>query len=253
MKTGNAGRSEIPNKGQSLVEMAIIVPVLIFFLMGILEIGIVLRNYLVLLNANQEVARFTIRPGYLNPEIEEYEQVGYEDALLRMHDALGEQVFMDFVNESALVINVVKVDTGFPCDPDLREPPDEEDYWPNCDCELIATQPYTPYIIANGLNDINYSWSVPISYPTRFDIESFSLNLAQENDQFNCQAMKTAVGADLPRGLEVVIVEMFYQHHQAFGFPLISNPYTDPFLLHTYTIMRRVPFRDSPYEGGKFK
>ena len=55
-----------PAKGQSLVEMAIITPLLIFFMLGIFEVGWALRNYLVLVNVNREITRFAVRPGYLN-------------------------------------------------------------------------------------------------------------------------------------------------------------------------------------------
>lgn len=53
-------------KGQALVETALIVPILILMLLGVMEVGWALRNYLLLANANREAARFAARPGYLD-------------------------------------------------------------------------------------------------------------------------------------------------------------------------------------------
>ncbi|MBN1218865.1 MAG: pilus assembly protein, partial [Anaerolineae bacterium] len=40
-------------QGQSLVEMAIITPLLIFLLLGVFEVGNAVRNYMVLVNVNR--------------------------------------------------------------------------------------------------------------------------------------------------------------------------------------------------------
>jgi hypothetical protein len=45
-------------RGQSLIEIAIILPILLLLLLGVAEVGIGLRNYLVVVNANREGARF---------------------------------------------------------------------------------------------------------------------------------------------------------------------------------------------------
>ncbi|MBN1218571.1 MAG: pilus assembly protein, partial [Anaerolineae bacterium] len=40
-------------RGQSLVEMAIVTPLLIFLLLGVFEVGNAVRNYMVLVNVNR--------------------------------------------------------------------------------------------------------------------------------------------------------------------------------------------------------
>lgn len=257
METENIGQLEIHPKGQSLVEMAIIVPLLMFFMIGIFEVGIAIRTYLVLVNANREIARYAVRPDYLKPNEGNYQDIGYQNVLDRAYKTVGNQVFIDFEENSALIVNIIQVDTGFPCDPAERIIPDPPlappDYWPNCDCDLVATQPYTPYVITNSLVSPNYGFNMPISVTSRFDIEALSLEIAANNDVFNCKAMKRTQGGLYPEQMEVVVVEIFYDHHQVFGFPLISNPFTDPITLYTHTTMRRMSQRRSPYEGGQFK
>ena len=56
-------------KGQSLVEFAILLPLLLLLLMGILEFGIMLNSYLTINNASREGARLGIVSGS-NLEIE---------------------------------------------------------------------------------------------------------------------------------------------------------------------------------------
>jgi Flp pilus assembly protein TadG len=57
-------RGNSSEKGQSLVEMALITPVLIIMMMGLFEVGYALRTYMVLLQANREAARFLAKEVY---------------------------------------------------------------------------------------------------------------------------------------------------------------------------------------------
>jgi hypothetical protein len=54
-------------QGQSLLETAIVLLVLVMLLYGIVEVGFGLRNYLLVSNANREAARFAAR-GRFNDE-----------------------------------------------------------------------------------------------------------------------------------------------------------------------------------------
>lgn len=55
-------------KGQSLVEMALITPVLIIMFIGVFEVGFAIRAYMTVLNANREAARFVARSLYTDDE-----------------------------------------------------------------------------------------------------------------------------------------------------------------------------------------
>ncbi|MCX7884744.1 MAG: pilus assembly protein [Caloramator sp.] len=50
----------LKKKGQALVEFAIMLPVFIFILAGIIEFGIMLNSYLTIQNASREGARYGI-------------------------------------------------------------------------------------------------------------------------------------------------------------------------------------------------
>jgi hypothetical protein len=55
--------------GQSLVEMALALPVLLLMFLGLIELGLLLRAHLVVVNANREAARFASRGTFTNEEI----------------------------------------------------------------------------------------------------------------------------------------------------------------------------------------
>lgn len=58
------------NRGQSLVEMALVLPLLIIILFGIIEFGRVFHSYLVITHASREGARVGV-VGQSNAEIEQ--------------------------------------------------------------------------------------------------------------------------------------------------------------------------------------
>jgi hypothetical protein len=65
----NGQESNDKNRGQSVVEIAVILPVLLILLFGLVEVGFGLRNYLLVANANREAARFAARARFDDAEI----------------------------------------------------------------------------------------------------------------------------------------------------------------------------------------
>lgn len=56
-------------RGQGLLEIAIILPILLLLLFGLVETGFGLRNYLLVCNANREAARFAARGRFSDDDI----------------------------------------------------------------------------------------------------------------------------------------------------------------------------------------
>ena len=56
-------------QGQSLVELALTLPILLLLFLGLIELGFALRAYLVMINANREAARFASRGVYTDEQI----------------------------------------------------------------------------------------------------------------------------------------------------------------------------------------
>ncbi len=58
-------------RGQGLVELAIVLPILLLLLMGVAEMGYLLRNYLVVINADREACRFAARGRFSDHDVVE--------------------------------------------------------------------------------------------------------------------------------------------------------------------------------------
>jgi hypothetical protein len=57
------------DKGAELIEMAIVLPILLFIFAGIIDFGFMFQRYEVLTNAAREGARMGTLPGYSKPDI----------------------------------------------------------------------------------------------------------------------------------------------------------------------------------------
>lgn len=184
------------SKGQALVESAIVFPILVFFLIGVFEVGWALRGYLVLTNANREAARYAARPGYLDNPASVYTHT------LR---TLAEQI--DF-SSGVILVQTVEV----------------ENY---CTNVFTITHPIT--------------WGYPYTHSTQIDWPAAEELLKQTQYRSSCDKLRNAL---VPFPHRVVIVEMWYEQPQLFGFPLISNPLTDPVPMYAHSMFRIGDKRD---------
>ncbi|MCL4301590.1 MAG: pilus assembly protein [Anaerolineae bacterium] len=243
-------------QGQSLVELAITAPILVFMLLGVFEVGWALRGYLVLTNVNREITRFAIRPGYLdysikNNTITSATTVGYSEVLSYVYTTLSDQLPLDFSTgqTATLIISHIVADTGLPCalDANGRLPA-------NCDCNRFVTDPnyyingtnvltFDDLILHPGLPGYQYfyAYTFPMTstYRTKINYAAEAAELARQNNKFNCELMKKS-GGTLPAANNVIITEMFYNQPQLFGFPIIANPYTNPVPMYAHTAMRMI-------------
>src|SRR5688572_24096566 len=127
-----------PKEGQSLVEMAIAIPLLLFMLIGVFEVGWALRGYLVLVNVNREATRYAVRPGYMDFSTQASMAVSYSKVLTWTQDSLSAQLKLNFNEvggDSTLIISHLVVDTGQPCK-DIDHP--------QCDCSAFKVNQALP-------------------------------------------------------------------------------------------------------------
>lgn len=208
-------------RGQSLVETALVTPILIFLLLGLFEAGYALRSYIVLTNASREAARFAIRHNYIHPE---QTDPGFDAVYRHTLEAVTQQLD-GFEDNSTVIIQYVEIGVTYPCDPEALD---------DCDCALAATLPFTA---ATWLDRPKYLASFPPGRTSAIDAVAIAARLGPENNRFNCELMKRRGN---PSANSLVVVEIFYRHRQLFGVPLISNPYTDPIQMYGHTAMRHI-------------
>jgi Flp pilus assembly protein TadG len=57
-------------RGAELIEFALVVPLLLFIIMGIVDFGFMFQRYEVVTNAAREGARIAVLPGYVDADVE---------------------------------------------------------------------------------------------------------------------------------------------------------------------------------------
>jgi hypothetical protein len=249
-------------RGQSLVEMAVIVPLLLFMFLGMVEVGWAIRGYLVLLTTNRETARFATRGEYLNfqgrniPSEEVAERVGYNSVLTHTNNVLvsnrlgvglvdnqGRDLLqpLEGASQGSFIISHYLIDTGYPCKIDLSDPNDQ------C-ATACANENYYEFdddVVHPGLagyEHFSYTRPATTTYTSRIDPFALAERLKKENNALNCTILKRrGQGAFANPEMSVnsvIVVEAFYDQPQILGFPFLSNAFTDPILLYTQTMMR---------------
>jgi hypothetical protein len=245
-KTGGPGRDR--QAGQSLVEMALVMPILLLMLLGVLEVGWALRGYLVLANANREATRFAARGRYLDFNQTTPETIGYSLVVSHTYDSLAAQLPVDLSPTSGnggIIISHYVMDTGQPCinmsSCICSEDPAQFD---DDNAGNIADYDDEWHGPGPAWDDTDY-WrynSRPDELQSRLDDAALLNQLKDENNVFNCQLYKKDDQAPWSVN-SVVAVELFYDQPQLLGIfdtqsvlgrAIIPNPI--PF--YTHTVMR---------------
>lgn len=202
-------------KGQSLVETALIVPILCIMLIGVFEVGWALRSYLILLNASREGARFAVRDVYVDFDSSSPD---WERVKNQTINSIAGTMPVDFNETGTLVVSYLEVNAG--------EFPDSG----NCTDTYTMTirSPLTEFGLVGVFGEPKVS---------KFDYAELGEKIALENRAANCELIARG---GIPSVDGLVIVEIFYDHPQLIKFPFLSNKLTDPIRLHAYTIMRNI-------------
>lgn len=218
-------------KGQSLVEMALATPLLIFILIGLFEVGYVIRDFMIIDYFTREVARYASRSDVLNFE----EATGYQRVVKHAHNILDQDV--------GIIISLYDVPSQLPCEPRKRAEPVGMDFWPNCDCELAMSSPYQTVTVRSPASDFQLRYRTDPTLVTRLDDNALIQQLNYGNFMLNCEKMKQSLST-VPMGNHTIVIEVFKEHYQLFGFPLISNPLTDPIPVYSKMVMRQTYNRE---------
>ncbi len=238
----------LSEKGQSLVEMAIITPLLILMFVGVLEVGWALRGYVVLVNADREATRFAARGQYLDFSQTEREDVGYGRVVSHTLATISEQLPFDVVSDEpngTLIVTHYLVKTGKPCaDPPCNDDcaADRHNKNGGCDCSTPDRRepdyPYDDAILHPGMDAYQHFTALyGISRPSHLNHDEVVAELKEQNDAFNCTLNLKDPAAPWATN-SVVAVETFYDQPQILGVPIVSNRVTDPVPLYAHTIMR---------------
>jgi hypothetical protein len=209
------------SRGQSLIEMAFIAPLLLLMFIGVLEVGWALRSQVVLQNATREAARFAARGRYLDFSKTDIQRIGYPYVVQHELDSIAGQIPLSVVPDNAnstIIISHVLVDTGR-CGGGTSD-------------DLVLS-PLTP-----GYGHFMATFGVPQA--SRVDFNALVQQMREENERFNCDLQARNPDA-IPSVNSVIIVESFFPHQLLVNIPLVSHLIADQngvVWLYARTVMR---------------
>ncbi len=193
-------RTERKQSGQSMVELALILPFLLLLLVATVEAGFALRDYLVLQSVNREGVRWAAR----TPPGEEYRAHFYDEGIAGVFDRI--RIAADSAGLRAEDVNVV----------------------------------FTHIYIRDDSPVIYQEMSPPsFVYPSTTYDDRMS-DLAQDNADkaASVNAMRLAAGYE-PLSNEVIVIETFYRHETVWGFDIVG-PFGEDWTMYALSTMRLI-------------
>jgi len=217
-KRAQSGKTS--NRGQALVEMALILPILLLLFAGLIELGFSFYDYLVVVNAAREGARFAAKmPDYTVEEIVEVTNKATQPVLtdFTLKDEWGEDV-LDA--EGRLITNLERA-------------------------SVIVSRLTAP--VPEG-ND-RYTYDIDEGYPSAVGkallppadqvIPIHSSRVTEGRVDSIAQEVEAALqGATFEEDAQFVIVEVVYDHPQVIRLFKIGEIIPDPIPLSSLTLMR---------------
>jgi len=205
--------SRTSHRGQALVEMALLLPILLLLFAGLIELGFAFYNYLVVVNAAREGARY----GAKMPEFPD-SQVAYASTLAAQN--LPEFVLMDENGEPVV---------------------DEEG--------RISVNPDRATVFVTRLNapvpedGYDYEYAILDGYPKAYGMgpPGHTSQLTAERLERIADEVETALTEiTFQQDAQFIVVEVVYEHSQVIGLFKIGEIIPDPISLSSLTMMRVV-------------
>ena len=216
------------HKGQSLVEMCLVVPLLAFIFIGLIEVGWVIVVYLNLLQWSREAARFGVRENVMDYRAEDpYALVkDHFDEISR--DSVVTRFSIDGSKPTAsVVMQRIDVWTGVTCS--------EEPCSAVCEAlpeDLLFTDDDQ---ITTYFDRADYKKQYGLEEASHLDTLAIAETMRQESNKLNCQREKRG-SSFYGMADEAFIVEINYKSPQLINFPILDWLGSVP--LHVSTKMR---------------
>lgn len=203
-------------RGQGILELVVMLPVLLILLFGVVEIGYALRNYLVVVNADREGCRFAARGRFSDARV-------------------GERV----VSAGGVV--------------SLGDPPTDVSFLRT---DIDSTDPNTGIIVTQiGMDDSGAVITYTKWYSGVVPNGAGGVQAIGDGDSRVTQAQIEARHTDVTVNINdmreaaeyermdnhIVVVEVFFMHHPLWNSPFVPLP--DPWMMYGQTEMRVITER----------
>jgi hypothetical protein len=223
-------------RGQSFVELALIIPVLLVVLAGLTEVGFYMFAYLNALDLTREAARFASTRDFksLNLDLQkfwDYTSWGQPGNTEDPSNPKRQKIIQEVACKDSVL-----------------------HYYDDTACFFVDNQlnPWIP-LDPNNYDDVTisvFSVNDNNTIAQRFPTPSGVWSLYNNNWQKDCQGnvvtttpdfTNTAIENDFlsnaPHAKGLVLVEVYYCYHQILNLPIVSQFIANPIRLHTYSIM----------------
>jgi len=206
-------------RGQGLLELAVILPVLLILLMGLVEVGYALRDYLVVVNASREGCRFAARGRYSDEDV--VERTVSAGGIIRQGDPPQDVPFLRTASIGGIDSNTAVIVTNIPTD-SFGEP--------------ISVTVRASGVVPDGGGGVRPAEPLDTMVSTAQIVDRHrsvtqDINAAREVEGYERM------------GNHIVVVEVFFMHHPLWNNPFVPLP--DPMKMHARTEMRVVTDRES--------
>lgn len=196
--------------GQSMIEVALLFPLLLILLSGLIEFGFMLNHYLAVLDATRNAARFSSDSQYnvvdMNNNCTETQDFYLQTACLVQQELAQERpsIQIDLAQGDDIIVSAVTINGGASPRVSARHP-------------------------------ITTGWS----YAERLN------GTRNQSTSYTNEQIEAFLQPDAPN-TGIIIVEIYTHYHQLLRLPWITIFVPDPFLLHGRTVMPLVSAEPTP-------
>ncbi|HEB65641.1 MAG TPA: hypothetical protein ENJ02_08880 [Chloroflexi bacterium] len=245
-------------KGQSLVEMTVLLPILLLLLSGLIEFGFMFNEYLSIQDAVRNAARFASDSDYTAAETVDptgdLPCDGYPP-----NDIFPKQLCCsrttDFYRQTACLVNqelsllapevkttCLQSDGGGNCLYAVVDPNDGDTSKNDIILSVFSIEQGSPPILlrfppASTGNGGEEGWSYALAYS--------GYNVRNQSSKFSTSAVQNRLSGTAP-STGVLLLELFYNYDQKLKLPWITAFLDDPVTLHVYAFMPLVSAEPTP-------
>ncbi len=190
--------------GQSLVEVAILFPIILIVLSGLVEFGFMLNDYLAIQDAARNAARFS--------------SDGQYDSIDNDHNC---KTTVDFFRQTAcLVLQEIAQER-----PNITLDPDEND---DIVISAFSIEQGTGVVARYPTADGESGWSYAQDLPSH--------GMRERSSTFTTSEINARLDPNAPN-TGMLLVEIYYSYEMKLSLPWITAFIDDPVVLHVYSIM----------------
>jgi len=203
-------------RGQGVLELVVMLPVLLILLFGVVEMGYALRNYLVVVNSDREGCRFAARGRFSDARVGE--RVVSAGGVVSLGDPPTDVPFLRTdidstdPNTGIIITQIVMDDSG----------------------TVISYTKWYSGVVSNGAGGVQ-AIGVGDSRVTQAQIEARHTTVTNDindtRDDLGYERMDN----------HIVVVEIFFMHHPLWNSPFVPLP--DPWMMYGQTEMRVITER----------